>query len=90
MPLNLRVFCHVGEVIYHKDHGNIHGDCINFTAKMEKSLGLSGSVVVTNSLYSQLRHHRLKQMFTKVEIEVPTVGGAPSERHDVHVWSFSP
>jgi class 3 adenylate cyclase/tetratricopeptide (TPR) repeat protein len=52
--LDVRIGIHLGDVLYKSD--NVYGDTINLTSRIQ-SKGVAGSVLLSRSVYEQVRNH---------------------------------
>lgn len=81
--VQLRVTCHVGNIIYSNEPGKLHASAINFVAKYERQLSGSEQVALTNDVWKQLSNQKLKSLFKEQRIQL-TIGEAEPQPYTVY------
>src|SRR2546421_2010047 len=66
-PINIRVSCHVGQLIYSSNYGNLHSPALNYFFKYEREISSESTVTITEELYQQLTKKDLRDNFKEVE-----------------------
>lgn len=83
--IQIRVACHIGNIIYSNKPGRLHGSSINFVAKYERQLSGSEQVALTDDLWNNLVNQNLKLLFRKKQIQLK-IGNKEPQPHIVYLY----